>query len=244
MLHTYNDGSVLKIMNSRNLVMIPVWKGNRIMDQGHADSIKEAIGQNINSLDSGYSIINYKEVTADGSERVMSYLIDGQHRASVLRDYYKDSICEPGFPVTVTERTVESESDAIDYFNTINNTKPQCWTDPTQIVNKFMVFIEKKFNTNRKSLLIRPGSTNRPYLSSDKVREALKKYIQKTTKHTTKDIMDFVSKAEKRNKDMIRSFELEMTQEKVKDMSIKERAISVQFALAYDTQLRWIQELL
>jgi len=223
--------------------MIPVWKGQRILNQAHADSIKEAIGPNVNRLDSGYTIIKYQEVEVDGCEIVVSYLIDGQHRASVLRDYYKDVICEPGFQLTVTEKEVESESDAIDYFNTINNAKPQCWTDPTQIVNKYMMFLEKKFNTNRKCLLIRPGSTNRPYLSSEKLREVLKKNIQKTTKHTAKDVEDFVEKVDKLNKDMLRVFELETTQEKVKDATMKERAITIKFALAYDTHLKWMQGL-
>jgi hypothetical protein len=243
MLHRYSDGSVLKLMNSRELVMIPVWKGQRILNQEHADSIKESIGPNVSRLDSGYTIIKYKEVDLDSREIIVSYLIDGQHRASVLRDYYKDVICEPGFQVTVTEKEVESESDAIDYFNTINNAKPQCWSDPTQIVNKYMMFLEKKFNTNRKCLLIRPGSTNRPYLSSEKLREVLKKNIQKTTKHTTKDVEDFVDKVDKLNKATLRVFELETTQERVKDSAMKERAVAIKFSLAYDTQLKWVQDL-
>lgn len=244
MLHKYSDGSILKIMNSRDLVTVPVWKGQRILNQAHADTIKEALGSNVNSLDSGYTIIKYKELGADGCEISVSYLIDGQHRASVLRDYYKDVICEPGFQLTVTEKEVESESDAIDYFNTINNVKPQCWTDPTQIVNKYMLYLGKKFNTNRKCLLIRPGSTSRPFLSSEKLREVLKKNIKKTTKYGIKDMEEFIEKVDKINRDLLIGFELELTQEKVKDETMKERAIAIKFALAYDTQLRWIQGLL
>ena len=47
MLHTYNDGSVLKIITSRELIAIPIWKGQRILDKDHAASIKSEVGVNI-----------------------------------------------------------------------------------------------------------------------------------------------------------------------------------------------------
>ena len=66
MLHTYSDGSILKVIPSRELISIPIWKGQRILDKEHASSIKSAIGENIRSLDSGFSIIKYKEEATDG----------------------------------------------------------------------------------------------------------------------------------------------------------------------------------
>lgn len=108
MLHKYSDGSILKVISSRDLVAIPIWKGQRIMDKEHATQIKKSVANNISSLDSGFSIIKYKEETTDGRIIESSYLIDGQHRASVIRDYYETTVCEPDFPVTVTEKTVNS----------------------------------------------------------------------------------------------------------------------------------------
>jgi hypothetical protein len=150
MLHTYNDDSVLRLMTSRELVAIPVWKGQRIMDKEHAASIKKAVGANVKMLDSGYSIVRYKEENADGSISMSSYLIDGQHRASVIRDFYSSTVCEPDFNVTLTEKTVDSESDAIMYFNKINNVKAQQWKmEPNLLINNYLHALESHFNKNK-----------------------------------------------------------------------------------------------
>ena len=244
MLHKYNDGSILKCMSAKELITIPVWKGNRILDQLHATAIKNAIGSNINRLDSGYTIINYQENTADNKMVTMSYLIDGQHRASVIRDFYRDTVCELDFQVTVTERNVDSESDAVEYFNTINNVKYQFWkTDTNLLVNKYIQKIEQVLNINKKSLSIRPGSTCRPYLSSDRLREVLKNN-SKYLKYTNDEIEQVVTKIVKKNKDLILQFQLDITQPNATDVKIKERAIAINFALAYDTSLKWIRELI
>lgn len=243
-LHTYTDGSVLKCMSAKELITIPVWKGNRILDQAHATSIKGAVGSNVSRLDSGYSIIKYQELSADNRPILMSYLIDGQHRASVIRDFYRDTVCEPDFEVTVTERNVESESEAVEYFNTINNVKCQFWkTDINLLVNKYIQKIEKAINTNKKSLNIRPGSTCRPYLSSDRLREALKTNSGHL-RHSAEDIEIFVKQIIQKNKDLVLQFQLDITQPEAKDVKIKERAIAINFALAYDISLGWIRELL
>jgi hypothetical protein len=244
MLHTYKDGSILKVITSRELVSIPIWKGQRTLNKEHSLKIKEAVGSDIASLDSGYSIVNYKEENADGNIVLSSYLIDGQHRASVIRDYYASTVCEPDFDVTVTEKTVESESDAVEYFNKINNTKPQQWkVDPNLLINAYITAIEKKYNTNKKCLLIRPDSTARPYLSAAALRESfiLNKQLLKSSKE---EIIKFIERVDKFNNTNITKFTLEMTQPNVKDIKLKERAVSINFTLAYDTKLQWIKNLL
>ena len=246
MLHTYNNGAVLRLMSAKELITIPIWKGNRILDQEHANTIKKGIHtKNINCLDSGYSIIKYNELTADNRQITVSYLIDGQHRASVIRDFYNDTVCEPDFQVTVTERTVESESDAIEQFNMINNVKRQYWkTDINLIINKYIQLLEKQFNVKGKTLLFRQGATNRPYLSSDKVRETLMK-VRYSLKQSDDHIVEFVRKCVKKNIDLINQFQLELTGiSTVKDRNLKERAVSVEFALAYDINIQWIRELI
>lgn len=243
MLYRYNDGSLLTVMTARELVSIPIWKGQRILDKAHSESIKSAVGLNVQSLDSGYRIVKYKEESADGSIVVSSYLIDGQHRASVIRDYYRDTICEPDFNVTVTEKEVETESDAIEYFNTINHVKVQQWKmEPNLIINKYIKALEKVFNANKKQPLIRM-STVRPYLSSDNLRIALKNNITnlKTSKH---EISKFVDKVIDYNKKMVIKFSTDLTQTGAKDSTLKQKAINANFSLAYDTKLKWVSELL
>jgi len=244
MLHSYNDGSILKILKAKELILLPIWKGNRILDKEHASIIKKSIGSNIQRLDSGYNIISYEEKNSDDKSITTSYLIDGQHRASVIRDFYRDNLCEPDFDVTITERRVDSESDAIEYFNMINNVKRQYWnTDPNLLINKYITEIETAFNTNKKLLLIRPGSTCRPYLSSDKIREKLKKYTS-YLKQNKEDIKIFIEKIIKKNMNLIKQFQIESTLPEIKDSKIKERAIVINFTLGCDPELQWIKECL
>ena len=243
MLHHYNDGSILKLMSAKELVSIPVWKGNRILDTEHASKIKDAIGDNINRLDSGYTIIRYNEETSDGRVILSSYLIDGQHRASIIRDFYNSTICEPDFQLTITEKTVESESEAIDYFNSINNVKPQFWkTDPNLIVNNYIKALEFRYNS-KKNILIRSDNTKRPYLSVSNLRDVLKMNVD-LLKSTADDINKFVEKVDKYNTSLINSFNIDFTQANIKDEKLKERMVSMKFAIAYDLKLRWIRELI
>jgi hypothetical protein len=232
-------------MSARELVRIPIWKGNRILDQTHAEEIKKAVGVKINLLDSGYSIVKYKEEYTDGSTRLSSYLIDGQHRASVIRDFYSLAICEPDFQVTVREKVVESESDAIEYFNALNHVKAQSWkTEPNILINMYIKALETQFNKNKKCPLIRSDkATKRPYVSANSLREILNNNIA-YLKHSVDYINTFVQKVCEYNKKQVDYFELESTREHVKDAKIKERAVSTNFALAYDIKLPWIREIL
>jgi len=231
-------------MKAKDLITIPIWKGNRILDEIHAKSIKEAVGTKVQSLDSGFNIIKYDEKNADNKTITVSYLIDGQHRASVIRDFYRDNYCEPDFDLTVTELVVESESDAVEYFNKINNVKRQHWkTDPTILVNKYIVALEKKYNTNKKTPLIRLGSTHRPYLSSEKLREEFKANIA-LLKQSTEDIAAFIEKVERKNRELLNEIQIEIALPSAKDIKIKERAIDLQFALACHPSLSWIRTIL
>jgi len=226
-------------MTSRELIALPIWKGQRILDRTHSDSIKTAVGSNVQSLDSGYSIVKYKEETTDGTFVVSSYLIDGQHRASVIRDYYKETICEPDFNITVVEKEVETETDAIEYFNKINNVKAQQWRmDPNLIINNYISALEKAFNKDKKCLRIRKA-TLRPYLCSEKLREA---FIANTKllKNSNDAITKFVNNVLKYNKELIAKFSLDLTQEDNKESKLKQRALDIKFCLAHDTKLKWV----
>jgi len=229
MLHKYSDGSVLRVMDASSLIHIPIWKGQRNIDPEHVKNIKESTKAYF--LDSGYKIIRYEE---DNIEK--SYLIDGQHRLSVVTDYFKNKTMEDeyfenpikDFKVTVTEIKVNNEVDAIDYFNKINNVKPiQYEEDPNLIVNKYIQGFNKKF----------PGmcKIKRPYLSTDKLREALKGRIDSLKKLS---IDDFVKECEIHNRKMI---EYLKTITNKKDENVIKRMIELDFGLAWD--LKWISKL-
>jgi len=228
-LHTYSDGSILRIMDASALIHIPIWKGNRHLDPVHVKNIKESTKAYL--LDSGYKIIQYEE---DGIQK--SYLIDGQHRLSVVNDYFKTKTIEDeyfenpikDFKVTVTEITVSSESDAIDYFNKINNVKPvQYQEDPNLIINTYIKGFEKRF----------PGmcKIKRPYLSTDKLRDTLTLHIDSLKKLS---VDDFIKECNRQNTKMI---EYIKTIRRKKDENLIKRMIELDFALAWD--LKWIDSI-
>ena len=120
-LHSYNDGSSLYRMSARSLCRIPIWKGNRMVDLAHVQTLKGAVGPEITRLDSGYKVIRYEEEEEKGGRVMKSYVVDGQHRIRVLQDAFTVLGPEVDFIVTVTEMEVATEEEAIRYFNQINH---------------------------------------------------------------------------------------------------------------------------
>ena len=243
MLHRFHDGSVLKTMMATELVKIPVWQGNRTLDKDHAMKIRDAIGDAVESLDSGYRIVKYDEQDATGRLVQQSYLIDGQHRQFVLKEHFLGNLCEPDFTVVVQEKNVESESEAIEYFNAINNVKPQKWrTDPAILVNQYIAELEKKFNVSKAAKFIRQGTTCRPYLSVDRLREALKAQTARLEQEPLK-IQAWAQRAVELNASLTASSPLRIL-ENNKESKYWERAAEVRFMLAVEPKLKWVAELM
>ena len=242
MLHRLHDGSTLKVIQAKELIMLPVWKGNRTMNKEHANQIRNAIGSAVELLDSGYRIVNYDEQDATGRLVRQSYIIDGQHRQHVLKEHFLDNLCENDFSVVVQEKDVESEADAIAYFNAINNVRPQKWrTDPALLVNQYIAELEKRFNT-KATKCIRQGTTCRPYLSVDRLRETLKTHAAKLEQEPAK-IQLFVQKVVDLNASLVASASLRVL-ENNKDSKYWERAADVKFMLAVDPKMKWVGEVL
>ena len=225
LLHVYADGSKLYKMYASALTRIPIWKGNRIVDPRHVKNIKESTKPYL--LDSGYKLIQYKESEDD---KPKSFIIDGQHRISVVTEYLEtktfedDILPTKDFQLTVTEIRVGSEADAISYFNKINNVKPiQFEEDPNLIINTYIVGLEKQF----------PGKLRikRPYLSADKLREALRPRINSLKKLS---VDDFVTKCKIENGKMLEGLK--------RDNKMAERMIQLHFALAWD--FKWLDGVL
>ena len=242
-LHTYHDGSSLYTLSAKDLVQIPVWKGNRILDTAHAATIGKAIHGKVQLLDSGYRIVEYDEEDAGGNSVRQSYLIDGQHRASVLRSHYAESLCEPDFLVTVVIKKVSDESEAIAFFNALNNCKPQMWRlEPNLILNKYIGALTLGFNTTKKIKLIRPGATHRPYLSVEKLRDSLRLVIDRLNQED-EAVAEFVERVYQWNLRSVQNGGSSLVGAK-KDGGILEKCIEANFMLAFDCGHKWIEECL
>ena len=244
MLYEFNDKSKMTVMSTHDLLQIPVWKGNRILDMKHCEEIKRAIGNDVRFLDhTPFRVVVYKEMDISNNLIEQKYLIDGQHRANAIKAFTE---CNPfdHFNILVIEKYVDTEADAIDYFNTLNNVKPQYWKhDVSLLTNKYIFALEKEFNKDKKNPFIRKGITKRPYMSSDKLREVLKENGDKL-KQNQMAIDVFVLKVKNYNNKQLNLFEAAQAYATDKKANYMETCIKKSFALAFDHSLPWVKECL
>jgi hypothetical protein len=240
LLHTYNDSSQLFKTTIQEILRIPIWKGNRIMDTDHVKRLSSEIAD-LKSLDSGYHTIVYDDVDAAGNIVQERFLIDGQHRVAVIKqrlqtvselmnDLVPGNSEEIDFEVTFKEKRVSSETEAIQYFNTLNNAKPiQYEYDTNLTLNMVLQALEKEYNKDPKNPLIRQGKTRRPYLNVDDVRKALTPYASKIT---PPKLGKFMAAVREWNT---------ATSKQGFESSVAKNCARLGFFLAYDPKLPWVQ---
>jgi len=161
-----SDNSKWNIMLASELCQISIWNGNRTIDENHIKRIESDI---VSLKDLNLNPYRVAIIDEDGEEH--KFIIDGQHRATILvRNLEK--VKNEDFNVMVLQKRYNSESEIINYFKIFNATKSISWKeDPNLVANKYVELLIKEFN--KKSQLIRAGRTAKPYLSSDRIREAL-----------------------------------------------------------------------
>lgn len=247
-LFTLSDGSTYRVISSRELITIPIWKGNRVVDTAHVEAIKAALssaeGVAVNRLDYGYQLVTYTVQDGGGCPVKESYIIDGQHRARVLADYYREHPAAPSFAVVVLERPAASELDVISLFNGINHSKPIKYTDVNLVVNTYIAALEKAFNVAKRGapVLIRPKATCRPYMSADKLREVLVLHQDKL-RTAPADIQRFVERVQVWNAEKVQSADLDALAAPGLADTIG-KAAKAGFMLGVETRLPWVGKLL
>ena len=259
LLHTYNDGSRLMLGTVYELMKIPNWDGNRIMDTDHARKLGGDI-EKLENLDRGYCVIVITEKDGAGKEITQRYTIDGQHRLDVLKKARDAAFYEAkdfqDFPVTYTEKDVDGDSEATEYFNQINNMKPmeQRMKEPKLLVGDFIGALEHDFDSLKKKSdkCFRQLKTTRPYIHNQLVREMLEANIERVRRIKPTDFAKRVwdwnrSKIDEFKDERIKRRERELAGEDMTTTKAveeknrkKERCIAVDFALAYDDELPWI----
>jgi len=253
MLHTLNDGSILKLISAKEFVAIPIWNGNRIIDQAHVDTIKASIKDNIKALDFGFRIVTDVVTDPNGLLVKESKIIDGQHRHRVLRDYFLENYFHEDFQIVVLEKELTSESEKITYFKQLNTQLPIAWkSDPAMVTNEYIKALEAKFNTkkdpnntkkqpNKEDMIREP--TKRPYLSVEKLREEFMRIfkIKGVASESPEDINAFVERVIALNERLIKESDMAILQSGKKEtIDIIQKAAAKKFMLAVDTKLKWI----
>jgi hypothetical protein len=228
-LFTFSDGSILRKISARDLVKIPIWKGNRILDQTHKEAIAKSLKQGSKSLDlKPFHLVSYPVEEDDVSE-IMSFVVDGQHRYSIIKESDNQD-----FDVLVVEKKCESESEVIEYFKILNHTRAIEWKeDPVVVANRYVGALEKAFNTGKEKR-IRTKSTHRPYLYIDTLRDEVKK---RKIGFSGKSPDEFVAFAKRKNLE-----ELSRLSAKPVKETMEERALALDFALALDPKFKWLNE--
>lgn len=229
-LHTFSDRSIMRKMSAKDLIRIPIWHGNRLLCEEHKRQIQESLNGNIKSLDlKPYHIITYP-VEEDSTTTYKSFIIDGQHRATILKEaFYLHPEQEP-FDVIVIDRTCQTETEAIEYFKILNTTKAVEWKhDPNLIANTFIKALEKEFNVG-KLRRVRPAGAHRPYLSTEKIREALcRRNFEK------KSVEDFLVAVRRLNSEGVELLKYSKTRGKM-----EQKALDLGFTLALDEKFKWL----
>lgn len=241
-LHTLHDGSIVRLIQAKELIRIPIWKGNRIIDQTHVDTIKRSI-KDIKSLDFGFRVVSLAIEDAGGNQVRELFIIDGQHRHRVLTDYFTETMFAEDFPIVVIEKKVADESEIISYFKKLNTQMAIPWkSDPNLIANQYLQALEGEFNAGKSKAkaLIRAGATKRPYLSSDKLREVLLDLCKMDVLKEGSDVVkEFVNRVVAWNTAAVAGADMAALEAK-KDSELIQRAAGLKFMLALDLKLAWL----
>lgn len=234
-LHTYNDGTSLLKTTAKTLLLLHPWKGQRILDPSHVKDLQDGVGSNIRALDHGYALVRYS-----GEELSPHYIIDGQHRAYVLKGYFDKNPDAADFVITATQKLVGSEEEALAYFKILNTAKPMDLAeDPMQVVNACLTVILKAFNKDKKCPLIRPCVTRAPYVSADTIRN----WLQKQVLPRGYNALQALTALQDVNQRHLNTQELKEVFDASGEKKTFKKALELEFLLAFTREREWTMAL-
>lgn len=242
LLHTLQDGTEVRLMSARSLIAFPVWKNNRNLHHDHVAKLTRDTAKNPKVLDHNYFVGVLKEEDAAGKTMDQPYIIDGQHRYHVLRQYFQQPLADD-FEVMVYQKHCATETALIDTFNAINNIQPlKLWEDEATILNSYVEALMYEFN-KKKAQWIRPGKPHRPYLSSDALREGLRAVMPHLVK-SQEGAEEFARQARLWNDRHVRDADVFVLGIRArKDADMFEKGTKAGFVLAYHDKLPWIADI-
>jgi hypothetical protein len=234
-LHVFSDKSILRRSTARDLIKIPIWNGNRILNEEHKKEIATSL-ETIRSLDlKPFHLVTYPCEDENGAEEIKTFIVDGQHRVSILKEAFYNNPETDNFDLLVVEKSCDSQADVSAYFKLLNMTRSIEWKeDPKMLANPYVNLFEATFNKGKKEKekLVRAGATKRPYLSLEALREMIVKHIDEIKKETPQQ---FVERIVEVNKAWIEHYKIKVPQDK----SI-ERAVAIGFTLPQDPKWSWL----
>jgi hypothetical protein len=234
-LFTSADGQILGIASAKLVSTLPVWEGNRNILDDHVKDIQQSLGDDVELLN--HTIFRIALVTLDTGV-IKHYIVDGQHRAQVLKEYFEKNPFNTDFDALVGIKEFDNESDIIKYFQDINRVRAIQWKeDPNVIANKYIQALLDYFQPpvkkgKPKILCFRHGRTRKPYISIDLVRQML---LAKYDGNWLITPEQFLQQAQHHNEKL-----LQKIQEKTVQSPTEITQIAIEFALANDDKFLWI----
>jgi len=225
-LHQFHDGSTLRTMDAEALSNIPIWCGQRTLDTIHRARIQRESQTNLFALDGSLFHIVIYPSEEDGVDQ--KYIIDGQHRASVLKEFFETN--KLTFTVLVKEKYCKNHQEAVDYFKILNTTKAIEWKeDPKLIATRYLNAILAEFPDT----MFRPVKTKRPRIQVEKLLAVM---IHRRFGHgmmLTPE--DFAGRVVEWNERRIESILYQQDR-----TPLEMEALKLNFALGLDEQFGWL----
>ena len=234
-LFTSADGQILGIASAKLVSTLPVWEGNRNILDDHVKDIQQSLADNVELLN--HTIFRVALVTLDTGVKKY-YIVDGQHRAKVLKEYFEKNPFNTDFDALVGVKEFENESEIIKYFQDINRVRAIQWKeDPNVIANKYIQVLLDYFQPPVKKgkpaiVYFRHGRTRKPYISIELVRQIL---LAKYDGNWTITPEQFLQQAQHHNQKL-----LERIEEKTMRSPTEMIQFEIGFSLANDEKFLWI----
>ena len=229
-LHSFHDGSELKVLSAKELATIEIWHSQRTLDVKHKNYISHQVENSIQSLDGSlYHIVRYPP---DEDSEEIRRIIDGQHRAAVLKEYFEKNPGAETFPVLVKEKFCETEEEAIAYFKILNTTKAIEWKeDPSLVAQKYLEALYTIFK-NDKNKFFRTAKTKRPFVQIEKLQQALIPRIWRISQMTPDVFAEEVFAWNEKKLDDLINMDGRS--------SIQDQALAKSFTLGLDDTFPWL----
>ena len=232
-LFTFHDKSILRSMPVQDLIKIPIWEGNRILDEDHKTEIAKQVGNRIQDLDiHPFHVVCYVEEQEGGGKELVYKIIDGQHRVKVIKEYCATVDSAVNFPVLVVEKRCADASDVIQYFKVLNHIKAIQWKeDENMVIMSYILammdyFAEVGGVEYRK--YFKNSKTQKPYLDITAFREVLRKRPWGLPKLQAMTVHEFAEQMWMENTQILEKIAAKPNKNKV-----EEKALAIRFGLAF-----------
>ena len=232
-LFVFQNKAILRSMSVQDLIKIPIWEGNRILDEEHKAEIAKQVGEKIQGLDiQPFHVVCYVEDQEDGGKELVYKIIDGQHRVKVIKEYCATVESPVNFPVLVVEKRCADANDVIQYFKVLNHVKAIQWKeDENMVIMSYILAMMDYFATiggvgYRK--YFKNSKTQKPYLDITAFRDALRKRPWGIMRLQEMSVSEFAEFMWLENRRILDSLEMKVNKNKV-----EEKAVTIQFGLAF-----------